>query len=88
MSNQVVGGWSPYRKPTAEDLAVFNEAIKGLIGVKYTPELVSTQVVAGMNYKFICIAEPSTVEPLQYKATVQIYAPLDAKPYVTHITPH
>ena len=88
MSNQILGGWSPYGKPTAGDLKIFNEALAGFVGVKYTPEKVSTQVVAGMNYRFICKAEPSTIEPLQYQATVQIYAPLKGKPFITHITPH
>ncbi len=83
----LAGGWSDYEKPTGQDLAVFEEAIHGLIGVRYEPQLVSRQVVAGMNYRFRCIATPSTREPIQYKAIVQIYAPLEGKPFVTHISP-
>lgn len=83
----LAGGWSHYEKPTEQDLAVFEEAIHGLIGVRYEPQLVSRQVVAGMNYRFRCIATSSTREPIQYEAIVQIHAPLDGKPFVTHISP-
>lgn len=88
MSDSILGGWSPYRKPTAEDLKIFNEATNGIVGVSYTPLEVSTQVVSGMNYKFICEARPAVVAPIVYKATVQIYAPLEGAPFVTHIAPH
>lgn len=88
MSNAVLGGWSPYTKPTEEELKIFEEATSGLIGVEYTPLEVSSQVVAGMNYRFLCNARPVIVAPIEYKATVQIHAPLEGKPFVTSITPH
>lgn len=84
----IIGGWSSYEKPTGQDLTVFKEAIHSLgIGVSYEPQLVSRQVVAGMNYRFRCLATPSTFEPIQYKAIVQIHAPLKGEPFVTHIYP-
>ncbi|AXG75220.1 hypothetical protein DVK85_04160 [Flavobacterium arcticum] len=80
----VVGGWSAYHKLTPEDQKVFNEAMKGFVGVKYTPQSVSTQVVAGMNYRFKCIASmpPSEVE---WEAIVEIFRPLNGAPYITGI---
>ncbi|MFQ2018524.1 hypothetical protein ACK34I_15280 [Aeromonas veronii] len=56
MSEQavLVGGWTAYHKLTAEDQAVFDQALKGFVGVQYVPFEVSTQVVAGTNYRFKC----------------------------------
>lgn len=81
----IVGGWSKYHKLTPEDKLVFDEAMKGMVGVKYTPESVSTQVVAGMNYRFKCSASMPPADVI-WEAIVEIYQPLDGKPYVTGIT--
>ncbi|MGK4472928.1 hypothetical protein [Aeromonas molluscorum] len=56
MSEQavLVGGWTAYHKLTAKDQAVFDQALKGFVGVQYVPFEVSTQVVAGTNYRFKC----------------------------------
>ena len=56
----IPGGWTPYRPLTAEDRKVFNEAMKGFVGVTYTPNEVSTQVVAGTNYRFKCTSRHMT----------------------------
>ncbi|SIQ42043.1 hypothetical protein SAMN05880574_11284 [Chryseobacterium sp. RU37D] len=39
MSTQelVVGGWKKYHVLTSEDQKIFNEAMEGFVGVKYTP---------------------------------------------------
>lgn len=84
----VLGGWSPYGPVTPEDLKIFNEATEGFVGVKYTPEAVSKQVVNGTNYRFRCLAQPVVLDPIEYHAVVQIYAPTKGKPFVTHITPY
>ncbi|WP_299122181.1 hypothetical protein [uncultured Tenacibaculum sp.] len=80
----VVGGWSPYTALTPEDRKVFDEAMAGLVGVNYTPEQVSKQVVAGINYRFKCEASmpPSMAV---WQAIVEIYQPLDKKPHVVGI---
>jgi len=78
------GGWTPYHSLTPEDQTVFNTAIKGLIGVKYTPQTVSTQVVAGVNYRFRCSASLPQ-EGSSWEAVVEIYAPLEGDPYITGI---
>ena len=87
LNNQqaVVGGWSAYHKLTPQDQKVFDEALKGLVGVKYTPETVSTQVVAGMNYRFKCTASipPAMVV---WEAIVEIFQPLGGgQPHITGI---
>jgi mevalonate kinase len=80
----VAGGWSAYHKLTPEDKAVFDEATKGFVGVTYTPQTVSTQVVAGVNYRFKCLASIPPAEVV-WEAIVEIFKPLNGKPYITGI---
>lgn len=68
------GGWSPFQKLTPEDQDVFEEAMKGLVGVSYTPERVSKQTVKGMNYRFFCYGTPVTQGDHSFPAIVKIYA--------------
>lgn len=64
----------------------FVEATKDIIGVKYSPVAVSTQVVQGKNYKFFCNTETELVLPPTYGAAiVSIYAPLEGQAHITHI---
>jgi|GEM_PF-691970 len=82
-----LGGWSSYAKPTALELDVFNKAMKGFVGVEYTPEKVSSQVVEGMNYRFKCKGVTATLKPESFEAIVQIYAQINEAPVITHINP-
>jgi len=87
MSNEITGmpgGWTEYRNLTSEDKAVFDEALEGFVGVKYTPNSVAIQVVAGMNYRFKCDAQlPSGGN--KWEAIIQIYQPLEGRPHITEI---
>jgi hypothetical protein len=80
----VVGGWTSYHKLTPEDKLVFDETLKGFVGVKNTPNTVSTQVVAGINYRYKCTASFPPTEVI-WEAIVEIYKPLNGKPYITGI---
>lgn len=82
--NLTCGGWTSYREVTKEDQRVFNEAMEGFVGIAYEPIKVSTQVVAGINYRFICKASLPGSEGA-WEAVVQIYEPLEGKPYITKI---
>ncbi len=86
MSNQEVlaGGWTAYHDLTREDKKEFDKALKGFVGVHYTPESVSTQVVAGMNYRFKC---ESSIPPAEviWESIVEIYQPLKGDPHITGI---
>ena len=73
---QTAGGYTAMRVPTAEDKAVFDEAMKGLAGVTYTPDSVATQIVNGTNYKFLCTARTAAREPMTYRAEAVVYKPL------------
>ena len=56
----------------------------GFMGVKYSPNAVSTQVVAGTNYRYDCMASMPPYEVV-WKAIVEIFAPLNGKPYLVGI---
>lgn len=73
METQKVGGWTPFAPVTKEEEKIFNKAIQGIIGVKYTPEQVSHQIVAGTNYRFICKAVSATNPPREYYASVSFH---------------
>ncbi len=81
-----VGGWAEQRPLTKEDQAVFDEAMKGFVGVGYKPKSVATQVVAGVNYRFICDAQPVYPGARPYEAMVEIYKPLEGSAVITHIS--
>lgn len=54
-----MGGWQETVSPalTKDALSAFDKATDGLVGVDYTPiALLSTQVVAGTNYRILCEA--------------------------------
>ncbi|AUG04947.1 hypothetical protein ACTJKT_00790 [Pseudomonas sp. 22526] len=79
-----VGGWTPYHELTPKDREVFKEALAGFVGVHYTPEKVSTQVVNGTNYRYLSKATvPGSSD--SWQAVVEIYAPIKGKPHITQI---
>ncbi len=51
---QLLGGYSIFKPIENEDTEAFEQAMKGLVGAKYVPFAVSTQVVNGLNRKFLC----------------------------------
>ena len=85
MEKTICGGWTPYHALTVADKSVFDEALKGFVGVTYTPNSVSTQVVAGVNYRFKCIASMPPSEVI-WEAIVEIFKPLNGgTPHITGI---
>ncbi len=88
-SAQIVGGYSEDRDVTDDDMAIFDQAMAGEVGVTYEPEKVATQVVAGTNYRFYCKSTTVTSAPEEGYAYVYIFVPLesDEVPSVTSIEP-
>tara|TARA_B110000967_G_C18525111_1_gene382986 strand:+ start:281 stop:553 length:273 start_codon:yes stop_codon:yes gene_type:complete len=84
-TQNLMGGWTPYHDLTTQDRIIFDEALKGFVGVTYTPGSVSTQVVAGTNYRFKCTASIPPAEVV-WEAIVEIFNTLDGKPHITGIT--
>ncbi|MCJ8155609.1 hypothetical protein MKJ01_17770 [Chryseobacterium sp. SSA4.19] len=82
---QLVGGWTKYHPLTAEDQKVFDEALRGFVGVKYSPYEVSSQVVYGINYRYKCKASMPPRDII-WEAIIEIYSPVDGQPHVVSIT--
>lgn len=53
------GGYTEQREPTEEEMDMFRTVMTS-VDVAYTPLSVSTQVVAGTNYRFYCRYEDSS----------------------------
>ena len=70
----LMGGFSEQRPLTAEDSAVFTAATKDYAYLGLKPLSVSTQVVAGMNYLFVC--EMNAFGGPATQTNVKIFKPL------------
>lgn len=76
----LVGAYNDTKVVTNEDIEVFNSAISTYDpSLHLTPQKVSHQVVAGLNYRFLCTDEHKR------EHTVVIYKPLpgNGEPTVT-----
>lgn len=86
--NDLDGGWTQAESPvvTEDATKAFDKAMEGFVGVDYSPvALLSTQVVSGTNYCFLC--EATVVYPgaeTSY-ALVYIYADLQGNAEITDI---
>lgn len=72
----VVGGYSAPHNLSDEELAIFEQATSGLQGVEYKPMNVATQIVAGVNYRFLCKARRVEQGGKRYYATIVVHKPL------------
>ena len=75
----LVGGYSEMRKPTAEELALFERATATLVGAEYKPMSVATQIVAGVNYRFLCKArkvDDAGKRGKRFYAVIVVHKPL------------
>lgn len=72
----MTGGYTEQRPLSEQEQALFHQVTQGLTGVAYTPESVATQVVAGINYRFVCKARTVTLDHETYQAEVTVYQPL------------
>lgn len=75
----LVGGYNEVQDKTItpELKEIFDKALDGLVGASYEPiELVSTQVVAGTNYKFKASGTKTTNPPVKGTYYIYIYEDL------------
>lgn len=78
MGTNLAGGWTSYSTQISKEAQnAFNEALKNHTGVHYTPLAVASQVVAGINYRFLCDAQIVYPDAPHYAAFVQIFKPLN-----------
>ncbi len=85
MAKNMAGGWKKYNCVDKKASKVFDTATKGMVGVKYTPMCVATQVVNGTNYSFFCNAKTVYPDSPNQAAIVDIYQKPKGKPQVVKI---
>ena len=72
---------------TAELQDIFNKALDGYDGVKLEPvELLSTQVVAGINYRFLCKETVLVPNAEPKEVIVTVFKDLDGSCSITDVT--
>ena len=84
-----VGAWQEMESPviTEDAAAAFSKATEGFVGVDYVPvALLSEQVVAGTQYRFLC--EATTVYPgaEMHYAIVTVYESLEGSANIISVT--
>lgn len=79
------GGFSSFREITKEEKQMFDDVLKGFVGVGRVPLAIATQVVSGMNYAFGCESKVIVPEALPYNDIVIIYKPLNGEPILKQI---
>jgi hypothetical protein len=84
-SRSSMGSYSPFKEVSEEDRAVFDNAKNDFIGSGFDVKYVSTQLVAGFNYKFAGTQNITLKNPVAYPAFLTVYAPLSGDPIITSI---
>jgi hypothetical protein len=82
-----VGAWGGISFTiTPEAKNVFDQSVKDLRGVQYTPLAFAIQVVNGLNYCFLCGGKVVSPETTEFAALIYVYAPPEGDPHITGIT--
>ena len=82
-TERLPGGWS-VTDAQDDGIAAFEKATEELVGVSYKPILVlSSQVVAGMNYCVLCQAQAATDAAEPYYTLAFVYEDLDGNAELT-----
>lgn len=72
---EMCGGYTDQRTPTEQEKALLRTVTAIQDSVRYTPESVATQVVAGTNYRFVC-RETTVRTDAARQVAVTVYQPL------------
>ena len=86
----MAGGWTPVVQEAGklpdDAQTAFDKALEQLDGATYTPvALLSTQVVAGINYCLLCQITPVVPDPVPVWALVYIYADLQGNAEIMNV---
>lgn len=90
-ASSLAGGWtvnSEYgeAKFPEDALAALNSGLEGLAGANHVPvAYLGSQVVAGMNYAFLCRTTMVTANPVTELSIVKVYHDLEGKDEITQI---
>ena len=88
-NKEMTGGWQEAQSPamTDEAKAAFEKATEGLLCVDYVPvALLSTQVVAGTNYRILCEATEVYPGAETHYAVMTVYEGLDGSANILSVT--
>ena len=91
--NIIAGGWAEiteddpeYYDIPEEVITAFDKAIQHYVGMNLEPvAFVGRQVVAGMNYKLLCVGAPVVLNPEYGLYYVTIYADLEGNAQITSV---
>ena len=72
---ETFGGWTKFSILTDEAKKVFHD-VKKPLGVIYTPFAFATQVVAGINYCFLCTGEVAGPKEIEKFYKMIVFEPL------------
>ena len=81
---QLPGGWSQQRDVSPEELEMFRKLTKNS-GLILAPVSVATQVVAGLNYDFVCKIEDASRRS-NGECRIRIFKPLAGEPEITDMS--
>ncbi|MDO5294389.1 MAG: hypothetical protein Q4F05_16765 [bacterium] len=79
------GEWTYHASLTVYDSTVFNTAVDESYDYYYRPIVVAEQIGNGINYRFICMAEPKRKDRETHFALIAIHKPFHGPGYVTGI---
>ena len=81
------GAWTPFRTEISkEEMEIFKKVTDPLLGVKYSPVAVASQVVNGANYRFFCNSKAVYPNAINDATMIFVYKPSDGEPYIIYIT--
>jgi hypothetical protein len=76
MAENKPGGYELHHEIGEKEMEIFKAALKGVVGFDYKPVAVASQIVAGVNYLFICTGKPVVAKPVEGLYVVKIFAKL------------
>jgi len=84
---EALGGWTQKDEAvTGEALEALNKALEGMTGANYEPvKLLGTQVVAGINYKYLCNVKAVVPNATAVQKIVIVYKALDGTCSITSV---
>jgi hypothetical protein len=79
------GSYTAFTPIKPEQQAILDAALKGFSGSGFTADYVSTQLVAGMNYRFAGTQTLITKDPEKFPVLFTVYQPLSGAPVLTAV---
>jgi hypothetical protein len=84
-SPRFLGGYTAFKEISDEERTMLEDILKGFSGSGFNVKYVSTQLVAGINYKFAGTQNMITKNALKYPVLLTVYKPLFDYPVITGV---